>query len=85
MGQAITNEADYGQKDAIERRQDYELDEPSSLAMKGLGQFRTFRIVSAFRSLIESWHISDFQIAEARPSADASYAEHLSTRGDNVA
>lgn len=84
-GQAITNEADYGQKDAIERCQDYELDEPSSLAIKGLGQFRKFRIVSEFRNLIESWHISDFQIAEARPSADAGYAEHLSTRGNNVA
>lgn len=84
-GQAITNEADCGQKDAIERRQDYELDEPSSLAIKGLGQFRKFRIASELRRLIESWHISDFQIAEARPSADAGYAEHLSTRGDNVA
>ena len=84
-GQAITNEADYGQKDALARRQEYELDEPGSLAIKGLGQFRKFRIVSELRSLIESWHISDFQIAEARSGADAGYAEHLSTRGDNVA
>lgn len=84
-GQAITNEADYGQEGAIEQRQDYELDEPSILAIKGLGQFRRFRIVSEFRSLIENWHISDFQVSEARPSADAGYAEHLSTRGDNVA
>ena len=38
-----------------------------------------------FRSLIENWHISDFHIGEARPSADAGYAEHLSTRGDNIA
>ncbi len=84
-GQAITNEADYGQEGAIEQRQDYELDEPSILAIKGLGQFRKFRVVSEFRSLIESWHISDFQVSEARPSADAGYAEHLSPRGDNVA
>ncbi len=48
-------------------------------------QFREFRIVSEFRSLIESWYISDFHVADARPSADAGYAEHLSTRGDNVA
>ena len=41
--------------------------------------------MSEFRSLIENWHISDFHIADARPSAEAGYAEHLSTRGDNVA
>ena len=39
----------------------------------------------SFRSLIENWHISDFHIADARPSAEVGYAEHLSTRGDNVA
>ena len=66
-------------------RAEYALDDPSILAIKGLGQFREFRVVSELRSLIESWHISDFHIAEARPSAEAGYAEHLSTRGDNVA
>jgi predicted ATPase len=66
-------------------RKEYALDDPSVLAIKGLGQFREFRVVSEFRSLIENWHISDFHIAEARPSAEAGYAEHLSTRGDNIA
>ncbi len=84
-GRAITNESVYGQKDAKEEREEYELDDPSILAIKGLGQFRGFRVVSEFRSLIENWHISDFHIADARPSAEAGYAEHLSTRGDNVA
>ena len=42
-------------------------------------------MVSELRSLIEGWHISDFHIADARPSSEAGYAEHLSTRGDNVA
>ena len=82
---AITNESVYGEEGAVEERADYALDDPSVLAIKGLGQFREFRVVSEFRSLIESWHISDFHIAEARPSAEAGYAEHLSTRGDNVA
>ncbi|MEZ5288054.1 MAG: AAA family ATPase [Vicinamibacterales bacterium] len=41
--------------------------------------------MSEFRGLIENWHISDFHISDARPSAEAGYAEHLSTRGDNVA
>jgi predicted ATPase len=85
MGTAITNESAYGQKDAEEVRAEYVLDDPSILAIKGLGQFREFRVVSEFRSLIENWYISDFHIADARPSSEAGYAEHLSTRGDNVA
>ena len=84
-GKAITNESMYGTKGAEQKREDYRLDDPSILAIKGLGQFRQFRVVSEFRSLIENWHISDFHIADARPSAEAGYAEHLSTRGDNVA
>ena len=85
IGTAITNESAYGQEGVAEERDDYALDDPSILAIKGLGQFREFRVVSEFRSLIENWHISDFHIADARPSVDAGYAEHLSVRGDNVA
>ncbi len=85
MGTAITNESVYGEKGAEEQRAEYKLDDPSVLAIKGLGQFREFQVVSEFRGLIENWHVSDFHIAEARPSVDAGYAEHLSTRGDNVA
>lgn len=85
-GTAITNESAYGEDEyATEVRANYALDDPSILAIKGLGQFREFRVVSEFRSLIENWYISDFHIADARPSAEAGYAEHLSTRGDNVA
>lgn len=84
-GKAITNESAYGEEGAVEEREDYALDDPSILAIKGLGQFREFRVVSEFRSLIENWYISDFHIADARPSVDAGYAEHLSTRGENVA
>ena len=84
-GTAITNEYAYGQEGAAEERADYRLDDPSILAIKGLGQFREFRVVSEFRSLIENWYISDFHISDARPSVEAGYAEHLSTRGDNVA
>jgi len=84
-GTAITNESVYGQENVQEQREEFELDDPSVLAIKGLGQFREFRIVSEFRSLLQNWHISDFHISDARPSAEAGYAEHLSTRGDNVA
>ena len=84
-GTAITNEYAYGEEGATIERADYKLDDPSVLAIKGLGQFRDFHIVSEFRSLIENWYISNFQIADARPSVEAGYAEHLSPRGDNVA
>jgi predicted ATPase len=84
-GTAITNEAAYGQEGVEAERKEYVLDDPGVLAIKGLGQFREFRVVAEFRSLIENWHISDFHIAEARPSAEAGYAEHLTTRGDNIA
>ena len=84
-GTAITNESVYGEEGAEEQREEFKLDEPSILAIKGLGQFREFRVVSEFRSLIENWHISNFHIADARPSAEEGYAEHVSTRGDNVA
>jgi predicted ATPase len=84
-GNAITNEAAYGQAGVEARRKEYVLDDPSVLAIKGLGQFKEFRVVAEFRGLIENWHISDFHIAEARPSTEAGYAEHLSTHGDNVA
>ncbi len=84
-GTAITNEAAYGEEGAEEEREEYVLDDPSVLAIKGLGQFKEFRVVAEFRSLIENWHISDFHISDARPSAEAGYAEHLSTHGENVA
>ncbi len=85
LGSAITNEAAYGREGVVEQRKEYVLDDPSVLAIKGLGQFKEFRVVAEFRSLIENWHISDFHISNARPSSEAGYAEHLSTRGDNVA
>lgn len=84
-GTAITNESAYGQEGVEAERKQHQLDDPSVLAIKGLGQFKEFRVLAEFRSLIESWYISDFHISEARPSAEAGYAEHLSTKGDNIA
>lgn len=84
QGYAITNEVAYGSAGAEEERKEHILDDPSVLAIKGLGQFKEFRVVAEFRNLIENWHISDFHISDARPSSEAGYAEHLSTRGDNI-
>jgi len=84
-GEAVTNEAEYGKPDAKEKREEQELESPDILAVKGLGQFQRFRQVSAFRRLIEDWHVSDFHISEARPSQEAGHAEHISPKGDNLA
>ncbi|MFH1157591.1 MAG: AAA family ATPase [Pseudomonadota bacterium] len=94
-GSAITNEETYNagfdrqegsfKGEIEEERKDYVLDAPDILAIKGLGQFKEFKVVSDFRGLIENWHISDFHISEARPSVEDGLSEHLSTQGENVA
>ena len=62
-----------------------ELEDPSALAIKGLGQFKEFRAASELRELLESWHISDIHARDAWSSAEAGYAEHLSPQGENMA
>lgn len=84
-GYAIINEEDFSQPDEDLQREEQQLDSSDILAIKGLGQFQRFKAASAFRSLIENWHVSDFHISEARGSKDALYAEHLSPTGDNMA
>lgn len=83
-GQAITNESQFADDDTTLTTDQQELDSPQILAIKGLGQFSRFIAASAFRNLIENWHVSDFHIAGARSSVDAGYAEHLSAQGDNL-
>ncbi len=83
-GFAISNEEDFSKQDEDLNREYQTLDSPDILAIKGLGQFQKFRAASAFRSLIENWHLSDFHINAARGAMDAGYAEHLSVEGDNL-
>lgn len=83
-GYAITNEEDFSKQEEELTREDQELDAPDILAIKGLGQFERFKAASAFRQMIENWHISDFHVSDARPSQEDGFAEHLSTRGDNL-
>lgn len=85
QGYAIINEEDFSQPDEHLKREEQKLESSDILAIKGLGQFQRFKAASAFRSLIENWHVSDFHISEARGSKDALYAEHLSLTGDNMA
>lgn len=84
VGYAITNEEDFSRADEELTREDQALDSPDILAIKGLGQFDRFKAASAFRMMIENWHVSDFHVSEARPSQEDGFAEHLSTRGDNL-
>ena len=83
-GYAIINEEDFDKDDQSLTREEQKLDSSDILAIKGLGQFQRFKAANAFRTLIENWHVSNFQIDAARGSKDAIYAEHLSIKGDNL-
>ena len=83
-GYAITNEQDFDKPDRALEREEQSIGK-NVLAIKGLGQFERFKAASAFRILIENWHVSDFHINLARGSKDAAgFSEHLSVTGDNL-
>lgn len=84
QGYAISNEEDYSKPDEELEREETSLS-PDILAIKGLGQFDRFKAASAFRKLIESWHVSDFHITSARGRVETTgESEHLSQSGDNL-
>lgn len=83
-GYAIINEEDFDKQDEELEREQQSVGR-DVLATKGLGQFARFKAASAFRQLIESWHVSDFHINLARGSKDAiGESDHLSVSGDNL-
>ena len=86
-GYAITNENAYSENVQAfkEEREQQSLDSPDILAIKGLGQFQKFPAISAFRRLLDSWYVSNFQIQEARSIEDIGVSEHLSSSGNNLA
>ena len=84
-GFAIRNEEDFDKKDEELTREEQRLESPDILAIKGLGQFERFKAASAFRLLLENWHVSDFHITAARGRKEATGTiEHLSETGDNL-
>jgi predicted ATPase len=84
QGYAISNEEDFSKPDEELEREVANLS-PDILAIKGLGQFDRFKAASAFRKLIESWHVSDFHITSARGRVETTgESEHLSQSGDNL-
>lgn len=66
-------------------REHQKLDSPDILAIKGLGQFKDFTAIAAFRKLVEDWYVSDFRIDMARDRQEATYGEQLTRNGDNLA
>lgn len=83
-GYAISNEEDFSKSDKELRKEAQSLDSRDILAIKGLGQFQRFKAASAFRNLIENWHVSDFHITAAHQRVEVGVAEHLSESGDNL-
>ncbi len=84
IGKAITNEEKFNIPDKELTTEDQKVSS-DTLAIKGLGQFERFKAASAFRELIESWHVSDFHIDSARGRKEAAGdSEHLSSTGDNL-
>jgi len=83
-GFAVTNEIDDTDDYSKLQREEQSLKAPDILAVKGLAQFQRFPAVVALGDLIEHWHISNFIINRARAEQEAGYAEHLSTKGENL-
>ena len=84
-GSAVTNEKEYGQEGATEKREERKLSSTEILAIKGLGQFEQYRVISDFRILLEKWHISNFNIDQAREISSTGVDEHLNEKGNNLA
>jgi predicted ATPase len=85
QGQVVINEEDFDEEERPLEREERKLDAPDILAIKGLGIFgEQFKAASAFRQLIENWHVSDFHITDARGKKDDQDAIHLSSSGDNL-
>ena len=84
-GHAITNEEEYGNEGAEADRVNQKVTSPDILAIKGLGQFEQFKAISAFRSLLEKWYVSNFKIEYGRNISDTGISNHLSVDGDNLA
>jgi predicted ATPase len=67
------------------KRIHYQMDDPSSLAIKTIGQLSDNPRVASLRRFIESWFLSYFIPDQARQLAIAGAVEHLSREGDNIA
>ncbi|HMQ62162.1 MAG TPA: AAA family ATPase [Flavilitoribacter sp.] len=84
-GFAITNEEEYGKEGITEKRDYQKVASPDVMAIKGLGQFEKFKIITSFRVLLERWYVSNFKIEYGRNLSETGISEHLSVTGHNLA
>ncbi len=84
-GTAISNEEEYGKEGVKDEREHQKVSSPDILALKGLGQFEKYKVISSFRSLLENWYVSNFKIEYGRGVSETGISEHLSKSGDNLA
>ena len=84
-GYAIANEDEYGKKGVEDKRENQKVASADILALKGLGQFEKYRIISSFRQLLEHWYVSNFKIEYGRGISETGISEHLSATGNNLA
>ncbi|MYF19619.1 MAG: AAA family ATPase [Synechococcus sp. SB0678_bin_12] len=82
-GLAVSNEEDFSKPDIGLTREEQAVN-PDVLAVSSLGQLKRFKAATAFRELIENWHISDFDINQARGKKVQELGAHLSRSGDNL-
>lgn len=87
VGIAVVNEEEFAQakQDFQEQREEFRLDSPDILAIKGLGQFQRFKAISDFRKLLDNWYVANFQIPDAKRTQDQGFSERLSSTADNLA
>ena len=83
-GVAASGELNSYEDVGLAKREQQKLDSPDILAIKGLGQFKDFVAIAAFRKLVEDWYVSDFRIDAARERREANYGEQLTRSGDNL-
>ena len=84
-GYAIANEEEYGKKGVEDKREYQKVLSPDILALKGLGQFEKYKVISSFRRLLEHWYVSNFKIEYGRGISETGISEHLSATGNNLA
>lgn len=84
-GDAIVNEEEYDSKESQAKREFQKVASPDIMAIKGLGQFEKYKVISAFRNLLERWYVSNFKIEYGRNLSETGLSEHLSITGHNLA
>jgi len=86
-GIVIVDDIDSNQLPGVElKREQKQLESPTILALKGIGQLKQFLLANELRHFFENGHFSQLQISEAKKvNSSADYDEHLSSTGDNLA